>query len=319
MPSQEKTMIRALTSAAVILLFCAAAAPVQAKGDGSTSRRSGAHIADVREAQVVSVNAANSQIVLLMEAATGAKTADGLRPVPIDAAGARPDIAMLKPGDQIRVTMSPGSDKKIDRFVQESRYADWPARWIALAGALILLTGFAGIATGGKLRSLVIGADNRYSKSQVQIVLWALLVGCAYLATVFLRVWAGGLDLLGGIDIPQNLLILSGLSVLSFGAAKAITVTKNDTPGTPRKTIGAPDLRDLVRDDQAKPDFGDLQMIVVTLIVVIVYFWTVFHTLGVVPAGKSSLPDVDLALLSAFGLGQGAYLAKKMALPIGQG
>ena len=33
----------------------------------------------------------------------------------------------------------------------------------------------------------------------------------------------------------------------------------------------------------------------------------------------ASLPDVDSSLLAGFGIGQGAYLAKKAALPLGKG
>ena len=68
--------------------------------------------------------------------------------------------------------------------------------------------------------------------------------------------------------------------------------------------MGQPHLRDLFRDDLGDIDFGDFQKILITLIAI---------------SGSVSLPDIDTVLLSSFGLGQGAYLVKKMALPFGQG
>jgi hypothetical protein len=45
-----------------------------------------------------------------------------------------------------------------------------------------------------------------------------------------------------------------------------------------------------------------------------------FHFLGKLAlASPITLPDVDTALLATFGIGQGAYLFKKAALPLGQG
>jgi len=41
--------------------------------------------------------------------------------------------------------------------------------------------------------------------------------------------------------------------------------------------------------------------------------------LGVIARGPMTLPDVDTTLLSGFGIGQGAYLIKKLAAPLGKG
>jgi hypothetical protein len=41
--------------------------------------------------------------------------------------------------------------------------------------------------------------------------------------------------------------------------------------------------------------------------------------IDVTMAGKVALPDVDTALLPGFGIGQGAYLVKKAATPLGKG
>jgi hypothetical protein len=111
-----------------------------------------------------------------------------------------------------------------------------------LAGfiAFILVVGIAGLATGksnnGKLAfgnplSFCVGVDNRTSNSQTQMVFWSATVLVAYLTTVILRAWVTNWDLLGGISIPTNLLAFSGLSALSFGGARAITVSKLNAAG----------------------------------------------------------------------------------------
>lgn len=61
-------------------------------------------------------------------------------------------------------------------------------------------------------------------------------------------------------------------------------------------------------------------MIVITLAVVGLFLMQSFVFLGRLKlSAQVALPDLDTALLSGFGLGQGAYLIKKAALPLGQG
>ena len=65
-------------------------------------------------------------------------------------------------------------------------------------------------------------------------------------------------------------------------------------------------------------DFGDFQMLVVTLVAVTMYLLAAYHFLGQIQfAASVSLPDVDTTVLSAFGLGQGAYLVKKAVGNVG--
>jgi len=277
-------------------------------------------------ARILEVEPDGVSLKLALYTANGSLTvvkedADDLSNVPtVDGKRLGDALTSLRKGDQGEVTWVAGQSRTLNSFKLGSRQVDWMTRWKAIAGALAILLVLAGVATRGNLRAFVIGADNRYSKSQFQFVLWSAIVLSAYLATLFLRLWAHGLDLLGGVAIPTNLLVFSGLSAITFGAAKAITVAKSDTPGTPRKTLGQPNLRDLVRDDLGYIDFGDFQMILITLIAATIYFWEVFHFQGLIAISQSvSLPDVDTVLLSSFGLGQGAYLVKKMALPVGQG
>lgn len=206
--------------------------------------------------------------------------------------------------------------------------------------------------------SLIVGEDNRYSNSKFQIVLWFFVVIFTYLATVLLRWYEAGGDYLL-VNIPQNLLLLSGMSALTFAGAKAITTSKTQTESDKaKKEIDAATkaaanaqtgqdkaaaeaavsaaqqkaanikykppgtenfFKDLLQNDNGQVDFGDFQMLVVTFLAVGVYLLQVYHFLGHMDFLKVvSLPDVDSTILSVFGLGQGAYLAKKAAGSAGQ-
>lgn len=224
---------------------------------------------------------------------------------------------------------------------------------IASAGVCLLLTL---IFSGFRPTQLVIGEDNRYSNSRFQMALWFFVLTATYIATLWLRVWWAGWDFIGGVDIPKNLLLLSGMSALTFGGAKGITASKSATPGAtvPKTRAATPNFfLDLTHNDgvpaapaqpavdaraavgeqpavaaraavSAQPavspqfDFGDFQMVVITLIAVATYIVLIFNFFGTVEYSKVvTLPDVDTTLLAAFGLGQGAYLTKKAVGNVG--
>lgn len=210
-------------------------------------------------------------------------------------------------------------------------------RWqriVAIVGAAGIIVLFAALCLLGRLRWLALGQDNRHSKSKWQMVLWFGVLVVSYLATAALRWWAGGAAFAGGIDVPEKLLILSGLSALTFVGAKAITQGKVDRaearlreqPALPAaRSAKEPATRpsfpgDLLNDDHGHVDFGDFQMILVTLLAVVAYGVRVFVCLGQIElACQTMLPDVDTTILGAFGIGQGAYLAKKAASRLGEG
>ena len=199
-------------------------------------------------------------------------------------------------------------------------------RLITLTIALAILALIAASVTRWRPWNFLIGVNNRYSNSQTQIVLWFGAVAVMYLTAVLVRLSALGFDYIGGVDLPANLIALTGLSALTFGGAKVITVQKIDTAkkaglATPKANPGTPNiLTDLVTNDSGQADFGDFQMILITLAAVAIFVLSAFHFLGLLAVEHTvTLPDVDTTLLSGFGLGQGAYLIKKAALKPGEG
>jgi hypothetical protein len=227
----------------------------------------------------------------------------------------------MKPGDVIDGTVTNCTPVPVVVAIRASTVAlPGYVRLLALALALTaLLLGTHVILPGG-LGWLVIGEDNRYSNSKTQAALWFFLLLPTYLSAMALRAFESGAGFVGQVDIPTNLLMLSGISALTFVGAKQITMSKLDaSPAIAAKqkpkSVFGPRLRDLVTDDSGvRPDFGDFQMLVVTVVAVVIYAYTVYQWLGSLSLQATvTLPDVDTTLLGIVGVGQGAYLAKKLA------
>jgi hypothetical protein len=237
----------------------------------------------------------------------------------------QPLVTAMRPGDGIRVTYAR------EKGVNSVRSLEWQSqpvgrlgRWISLlcaAGALWLV---AFIFTKGHPTRLYLGVDNRYSSSKFQTVLWFWIVISAYCAIVYYRIAAAGWSYIGGVDIPPNLLILSGISVLTFAAAKAITVGKVEqaaAKGEDTKTAAAaPKAGDLIQDDLNRTDLGDFQMVVITILTVIIYAISAVEFMQHIEFRRVvTMPDIDATLLAIFGLGQAAYLGKKATGDAGAG
>lgn len=216
--------------------------------------------------------------------------------------------------------------------------AQWTVLWTMLFSAASVI-GLSLLFLWG--RNPLVGVDNRYSNSQTQLALWFATVATVYLSANILRAFELGGDFIGGIALTQHVMVLTGLSAMTFGAAKVVATQKAGgqppqaaaVPGAAadavatevpaaaavRKTMALkPQLADLVLDDQGHADLGDLQMIFITLAAVIIFLCRSYWWLTALPVSNEViLPDVDTALLATFGIGQGAYLFKKAAIPGG--
>jgi hypothetical protein len=255
-------------------------------------------------------------------------------------------LKQLHQGDHIEVVYSTGTDATKNENIVKALTVDTVSStagvWVILGSAVIVLLLYCCLS-GFKPQQLIIGQDNRYSNSKFQMALWFFVLITSYIAALWIRVWAAGTDFIGGVNIPNNLLLLSGMSVLTYGGAKAITSTKSGAPGQTLKTSADKPrfFVDLTHNDgvpaqpaqpatgnqpavAAQPeippqfDFGDFQMLIITIIAVATYIVLIFNFFGVVSYLKiTNLPDVDTTLLAAFGLGQGAYLTKKAVGDVG--
>lgn len=205
------------------------------------------------------------------------------------------------------------------------------------------------IATKKHPWHLVIGEDGQPSTSKFQVILWTAAVVFAYLAIYQIRISHGHPEAMP--DIPQNLLIAMGISVVTSVSAKAIAVNASNNAAAaavPPKLVaagpsvvaqpadGPPVLvtpveiaakanqlienqSGIFKDDSGSPDLGKIQLVLWTLIAVGIFLSGVFanvHNPGVcTPQGdcKEAIPDIGETLMILMGLGHGAYLGKKIA------
>ena len=110
---------------------------------------------------------------------------------------------------------------------------------------------------------------------------------------------------LGALTTAAVLLALGCLSPTRDAAA-----AQDDTKPDNRKAPALVD--DLFHDDAGYVDLGDVQMLVGAALALVVFALQVAGFLAQLPLAASTLPDVDSTLLATFGLGQAAYLTKKV-------
>jgi hypothetical protein len=253
---------------------------------------------------------------------------NSIRTMPLKDASAasRQTLLLARDGDAITVEVDDAVEPEVVNKLQTiQRPVRAYIRLIGLGGSTLVVLLAAIVATRNRPLQFLVGVDNRYSNSQTQLAIWFAVAGIVYLTTLGLRVALLGLDFVGGVGITANLVALTGLSALSFGGAKAITVSKLDALA-PGQALAKPPaasprlLIDLFTNDSNRADLGDFQMIAITVAAVAIFAVTAFHWLGLLTISHSvTLPDVDTSLLTAFGLGQGAYLFKKAAVKVGEG
>lgn len=230
--------------------------------------------------------------------------------------GLRPQLKTLQKLDHVTID----TDGKSVSSIALRRITVRPGLRVSVLGiALGALFLIAALITRGHPLKLIIGQDGRYSNSKFQMAVWFWVVLSTYLAVIYLRVSQAGWEFFDSVDIPSNLLLLSGMSALTFGGAKGITTAKTDAAAAagqpnPKNPVGvhANFLNDLVQNDAGAFDIGDFQMLMVTLLAVGMYLTLIFNFIGsIATAASIHLPDVDTTILASFGLGQGAYLTKK--------
>jgi len=230
----------------------------------------------------------------------------------------RPELKAFHKGDHVRIDVA--DEKELRSIGIRDVPVSVGFRCLVLGIAFASCFLMTALITSGHPLRLIIGQDGRYSNSKFQLAIWFGMVIATYLATVYLRASQAGWEFLGGVNIPQNLFLLSGMSALTFGGAKGVTTAKvnaavaagNPDP-KPVQPAGHENFwKDLIQNDVGGFDLGDFQMLVVTLLAVGMYLTFTFNFLSSIGSWKAlDLPNVDTTILAAFGLGHGAYLTKK--------
>jgi hypothetical protein len=261
-------------------------------------------------------------------------------------------------GDHLWLDLAKGRGRVQLRLIQDAPTPSQSLRVLVLITSALSFLCLAAMFSAGKPNRLIMGQDNRYSNSKFQIAIWFWVLLSTYFSMMFFRIFYHGWALFGHVNIPQNLLLVSGISALTYGGAKAITTAKVDSAvqaiasqasggqavtnqaiaslamaaEVDPKNLSSQDIAtkrrivpttanffaNLVQNDVGAFDFGDFQMLIMTIVAVGMYLVLFFHFLAFVENTTSVLlPDVDTTILTSFGLGQGAYLTKKAAGDVG--
>jgi hypothetical protein len=201
----------------------------------------------------------------------------------------------------------PGND--IASFV--SQFCFHSPYLIGLAVLTILWAAFRIMSGQWNLMEIIRGVDNRWSTSKCQFFLWTIAAIFSYTSVYAALVGAHYSSILP--EMPTHLLLAMGLSVTTALAAKGITVSQ--TAGQ-NVNNGNATLGDLVNDDGGEIDLTKLQMLGWTVIALGAYLGNTAHLINQIEfhpvTSGVKLPDIDTGLMVLMGLGQGAYLAKKV-------
>lgn len=186
------------------------------------------------------------------------------------------------------------------------------------------------------------GADGRASFSKFQFWLWTFVVVFALVSIWIARVIESKNAVAPIDDIPENVLIILGISVFTMGSAKGMTTLlvgrgearkmskkpKNKqaassggaAAGAGARAQGEPDsngngvvarARELVADDDGFPELAKIQMLLFTLVAVMIFLVTTADAIHIGDEGKIALPDVNRSLMALMGLSSAGYLGKK--------
>jgi hypothetical protein len=191
--------------------------------------------------------------------------------------------------------------------------------WGISAGVLVLVGGILGRLAGRGYLGILIDSRGRYSLTQLQMVLWTVVILSLIFAVYFARQVSGDAPGGGlGFDIPDELLILMGISLGSGGASVGIKAGKDAHP----ETISAPTIPRfrqifLVEEGEAAEkavDIGKFQNFWITLILVTAYLFLAISELREAssPAQVDTLPIFDGSFVTLLGISHAGYLAGKL-------
>ncbi len=159
--------------------------------------------------------------------------------------------------------------------------------------------------------ALARGHNTELSTSLLQFWIFTLVTVFAYVVVFSARIIATGLDkpFPSAPDIPINLLVLMGFSVVTVSGSKGITVSYLQENKTSKD-----DMSNLVKNRDGDTDLTKVQMLIWTLIAAVVYVVKVIRFVEAQEfiATELMLPDIDGSLLVLMGVSQGGYIGGKL-------
>jgi hypothetical protein len=204
--------------------------------------------------------------------------------------------------------------------------------WGIAALVLLVAAGWIGTIpdrTKGNLLGILVDGRGRMSLSQFQLVLWTIVVLSLLMGVFFARLF-GGVSQPQNFTIPNELLIVMGISVGSTASAAAVKAGKDfrasASAGTgtgvklivARNASGAPTPKfsQLFLTEEGSVEYVDItrfQNFWLTLILIVAYVaWAVAYLATKTPAKLTALPGFDSSMVTLLGISHAGYLAGKL-------
>lgn len=187
---------------------------------------------------------------------------------------------------------------------------------ISLAALVVLWILYWLITGKADPLSLAEGYDERLSTSKFQWFAWTVVAVFSYIAIFVARVQQGAIAPIE--EMPANLLIAMGLSTGTMAVAKGITsaYVASGAIEKPKKSeappVKQPYLAELIADDTGFPDLSKAQMLTWTAIAIGIFVFRVVRAINNAAVETPVLPDIEPSLMVLMGIGQAAYLGKKL-------
>lgn len=233
--------------------------------------------------------------------------------------------------------------------VPSTEPANWQLTWFTMFIILAVFIFGVGRALTGTWKSLLIDERNKQSLSRLQLVLWTGLVTSAIAAAVAWNIHMGAADPLG-IQIPQEILLLLGISATALVGSNFIKQEQSKTPTTVQaeksfNEITSGELTeegklaanvslvqarwtDMFRSEGTnnypKLDIGKIQLFFFTIVSVLAYAAafakTAFRPFEIEvegmdgsPLGRFEFPSVEGSVVGLLAISSFYYLANKAA------
>lgn len=198
---------------------------------------------------------------------------------------------------------------KVPRASHEAREAVRAGFAIGV-GLELLFIAIVAITTP-RIRTMVIGKDNRVSTSKTIAAAWTLVVAAGLFAVVYAS-WLDHPQAINYMDangIVGQYAVLFGGPIGAAILAKGIVTRQVDQNPSLKQPGGSPSPADLIADDKGNTDLGDLQYVLFNTVAVAFVIGTLLnHPM----LGLPHIPDVLLGLTSVSAVG---YVGKKALTP----
>lgn len=175
--------------------------------------------------------------------------------------------------------------------------------WFLSVVALMVLYAWMGHSSRARISGLLIDGRQRYSLNHLQLFLWTILV----LSTLLGLFISSGFDATA-LEIPQELLVLIGISVGSGVASGAVKSMKDASAAANVKTGGAKPSQVFLAEEGQNADkvvsITKFQNFVFTLVVVFAYI-----VLTIKAQDYPALPEQVLWLI---GISHAGYITGKI-------